>query len=60
MAPIQPPNWWVSGIFPECKAAEGETPSSAQIKNEWSYTSNTPVWHQGMNKGSITFLCQAV
>jgi len=29
---------------------ESEAPSSAQMKNEWSYISSTPVWLQRVKR----------
>jgi hypothetical protein len=36
--------------------ADSSPPSIAEIKNEWRYTSASPVWLPGIDKDSFTFL----
>jgi hypothetical protein len=65
LEPIQPPIQWVSsGPFPGDKAAgeaDHSSPSSAEIKNTWIYTS-TPsyvfMWSCLMSKGTTLLLKQ--
>jgi len=49
LGPTQPPIRWVLGSFPGNKAAGASiwrsTPSSAEVKNEWSYTSSPPTFY---------------
>ena len=50
--------YWVS--FPEIKKLEHEAdhsnPSSAQVQNEWSYTSTPPVCIHGVERSSTSIL----
>jgi hypothetical protein len=32
-------------------------PSSAEVKNGWSYISTPPVWFHGFCKDIVTFIC---
>jgi hypothetical protein len=48
LGPTQPPIQWVPGVLtlgvkqPRCEA-EHSPPSSAEVKNAWSYTSTPPI-----------------
>jgi hypothetical protein len=52
LGPLQPPTQWVPGslslgVKREGREADHSSPSSAEVKNAWSYTSNppkTPSW----------------
>jgi hypothetical protein len=46
LGPIQPPIQWVLGVFmPGIKWLE-PPPYSGMVKNAWSYTSTSPIYHQ--------------
>jgi len=50
LGPTQPPIQWVPGaLFLEVKRprleADHSPPSSAEVKNAWSYTSTPPILH---------------
>jgi hypothetical protein len=53
LEPTQPPIQWVPGAFslgikrPGCEA-DHSPPSSAEVKNTWSYTSTPPVHLHGL------------
>jgi len=52
LGPTQPPIRWIPGaLYPRIKQPEREAdrppPSSAEIKNAWSYTSTTPTLLHG-------------
>lgn len=57
-APIQHPTQWVEGFSPVVKQPEREfnhkSPSSAYVKNEWSYTSNFALCLHGINRDNFT------
>jgi hypothetical protein len=42
MGPTQPPSQWVLGAKPPGCEADHSSPSSAEVKNAWSYTSIPP------------------
>jgi len=53
LGPNQPPFQWVPGVLtPEVKWTVREVdhspPSSADVKNEWSYTSTSPIRPHGL------------
>jgi hypothetical protein len=35
--------------------ADHSSPSSTHIKNQWSYTSSSPIWLRGMNRENFAF-----
>jgi hypothetical protein len=47
LGPTQPPIQWVPGSFPGVKRprreADHSSPSSAEVKNAWTYTSTPPI-----------------
>ena len=62
LRPIQPPVQWVEGVlYAEVKCAGCEPtrlhPSSAKVKNRWSYTSFPPICIHGMPRDYCTFIC---
>ena len=48
-----------SGVHP-ASYSNGEVnhspPTSAKVKNEWSYTSTSPIWVHGMDKENFSFI----
>jgi hypothetical protein len=54
LGPTQPPIQWARGVLslgvkrPE-READHSHPSSAEVKNEWSYTSTPPIRLHGEN-----------
>jgi hypothetical protein len=57
VGPTQPPTKWVPGIFPGVKRLGREidiTPSSAEVKNEWSYNSTLPIFLRGVYRNNFT------
>ena len=46
------------GSFPEVKGSGREvnhsTPSINKVKNEWSYTSTSPIYPHGVERGNFT------
>ena len=62
LGPTQPPVQWVQGVLStEVKWARCEPaqlhPSSAKVKNRWSYTSFPPIYIHGMHRNYCTFIC---
>ena len=59
MQPIELSIHWVPGRFPRVKWPEHEVdhliPSSAEVKNEWSYNSTPPVCLHGVDVNNCTF-----
>ena len=57
VGPTQPPTKWVPGIFPGVKRLGREidiTPSSAEVKNGWSYNSTLPIFLHGVYRNNFT------
>jgi len=58
VGPIQPPVRWYRGSFPEGKRlgrdVDQSHPSSAETKNELSYTSTPPICVHGVGRGDFT------
>ena len=58
MGPLQPPVRWYRGSFPEVKRSGRDVdqshPSSAETKNEWSYTSTLPICLHDVGRGKFT------
>ena len=54
----QPPIQWVPRFFPGVKQCDvgHSPPSSAKVKNEWSYTSAFCLCCHDVGRGNITFL----
>jgi len=53
LGPTQPPIQWVSGaislgVKPPGSEADHSPPSSAEVKNAWSYTSTSPIRFHGV------------
>jgi hypothetical protein len=53
LGPTQPPIQWVTGAFPlgvkwPRREADHSRPSSAEVKNAWSYTSTPPIRLHGV------------
>jgi hypothetical protein len=60
MRPTDPPTNWVHRvIFPVVEYLvhehDSSLPSSAEVKNEWSYTSPPPVCLHGMHRNNLNF-----
>ena len=55
----QPPIQWVHGYFPGLKRPECHVghsrPCSVEVKNEWSYTSTSPICLHGVDRDNFTF-----
>jgi len=60
LGPIQPPVRWYRGSYPEVKRSGRDVdqshPSSAETKNEWSYTSTPPICLHGVGRGNFTLI----
>jgi hypothetical protein len=60
LEPAQPHIQWAPGFFPEVKRPWREVnhtpPSSAEVKNEYSYTSTSPLWLYGVDRENSFFL----
>ena len=58
--PTQPPFQWVTETLVEVKRLWSESghssPSSAEVQNEWSYTSTLPAYLLGVYGDNFTFL----
>jgi hypothetical protein len=53
LEPTQPPNQWVPGYLSlgvkrPGRKADHSPPSSAEVKNAWSYTSTPPIYLHGV------------
>jgi len=57
---IQPPTKWVPGSFPGVKRQGPEVnhthSSSAEVKNEWSYTSIPPIYLCDLDDETFAFI----
>ena len=55
--PNQPPTQWIPGPFPGVKRprreADHSLPSSAEVKNQWSYTSVPPICFHDVDRESF-------
>jgi hypothetical protein len=53
---VQGVSWVLSpGVKQVMCEADSSLPSIAEVKNEWSYTSTSPVWLPGIDKDNCTF-----
>jgi hypothetical protein len=59
VVPTQPPTLWVPTDISRVKQSRCELdhkpPRSAQVKNEWSYTSNLPICLHGVDRDNSAF-----
>ena len=64
LEPTQPPIQWAPCFFPRDKRADlhvdHSSPTSPEVKNEWSYTSSSPTCLHGVDRGNVTFSASAV
>jgi hypothetical protein len=58
--PTQCLNQWVARVLPRGKASGREvnhsSPSSAEVKNKWIYTSSHSVYLHGVDRENFTFI----
>ena len=49
--------FYFPGVKPTAREVDHYRPSSAEVKNEWSYTPSPPICLHGVNVGRFVFLC---
>jgi hypothetical protein len=54
LGPTQPPIHWISGVGQPEHEVSRSSPSTAKVKNEWSYNSTRPIYLHDMDRDNFT------